>query len=823
MPVQVSYPGVYIEEVPSGVHTITGVSTSIAAFFGRASKGPINKAVRLLSLSDYVRQFGEPHPKSDLAHSVRLFFANGGTECYVVRLARNAESAAVTLHDLNNRAVLVATAKAEGVWANTVRLEVDYNTPNPDETFNLRVIQEADGRVVTTESILNLSMDPYSPRFAPSFVTQSSDLIDLELDGGMGDPGDQNAFINAQANSSPGFSQARRPLGVLGTNVSAPNSLRKTLNDLISAAAPNTRSKFEISVNGAPYALVDLHPLTTLASGSLDNIREEIEDRINDALATVTPVETVTCEFLSPGNINNLLTIVSNSGDLSSVRVRRASSNDISAALMLGVDQGGIEPVRRSNFRPAPTATFLRLGDTPPASRADMTQTLNRVADLDQSAITDITIDGTSVALNESDPEGFNLVSTANSDDWFKSKPVSGSPHGDNDGVREKLGIIARAINARADLPWRAEVWGYHLAVIPKEGTINKRPNSIVVTGSSDFTNGLTRNVRQYSLGTASETGPGTFVSGQIPGDDGDAPDVPDFLGNPDTHTGFYALDAADIFNLMVIPGDDEVGQATFDMVWGPASTYCQGRRAFLLIDPPTTWSRNGRPEVVQDTTLVNSLRALVVKDHSAVFYPRLRYAANGLIKTIGPSGAIAGLMARIDSTRGVWKAPAGMEADIRGILGLEVKLTDMENGVLNKLGANCLRIFPSGFANWGARTLDGADDIGSEWKYVPIRRLALFLEESLYRGTKWVVFEPNDEPLWAQIRLNLNAFMMGLFRQGAFQGSTPDQAFYVKCDGETTTQADRNLGIVNIEVGFAPLKPAEFVVIKIQQIAGEL
>jgi phage tail sheath protein FI len=133
------------------------------------------------------------------------------------------------------------------------------------------------------------------------------------------------------------------------------------------------------------------------------------------------------------------------------------------------------------------------------------------------------------------------------------------------------------------------------------------------------------------------------------------------------------------------------------------------------------------------------------------------------------------------------------------------------------------MRAFPSGFVSWGSRTMWGSDDDGSEWKYIPIRRLALFLEESLFRGTKWVVFEPNDEPLWAKIRLNLNAFMMSLFRQGAFQGATPDKAFFVKCDAETTTQNDRNLGIVNIEVGFAPLKPAEFVVIKIQQIAGDL
>ena len=131
---------------------------------------------------------------------------------------------------------------------------------------------------------------------------------------------------------------------------------------------------------------------------------------------------------------------------------------------------------------------------------------------------------------------------------------------------------------------------------------------------------------------------------------------------------------------------------------------------------------------------------------------------------------------------------------------------------------------FPvNGRVVWGARTLRGADQLADEYKYVPVRRTALFIEESLYRGTQWVVFEPNDEPLWAQIRLNVGAFMQGLFRQGAFQGRTPREAYFVKCDKETTTQADINLGIVNIVVGFAPLKPAEFVVIKIQQIAGDI
>jgi phage tail sheath protein FI len=179
--------------------------------------------------------------------------------------------------------------------------------------------------------------------------------------------------------------------------------------------------------------------------------------------------------------------------------------------------------------------------------------------------------------------------------------------------------------------------------------------------------------------------------------------------------------------------------------------------------------------------------------------------------------------MARIDGTRGVWKAPAGTEADLRGIIGVERRFSDGENGVMNPKAVNTIRVFPNGIVNWGARTMDGDDGFASEYKYIPIRRLALFLEESLYRGLKWAVFEPNDEPLWAQIRLNVGAFMHTQFRQGAFQGATPREAYFVKCDASTTTQNDRNLGIVNIVVGFAPLKPAEFVVLYLQQIAGQI
>jgi phage tail sheath protein FI len=135
----------------------------------------------------------------------------------------------------------------------------------------------------------------------------------------------------------------------------------------------------------------------------------------------------------------------------------------------------------------------------------------------------------------------------------------------------------------------------------------------------------------------------------------------------------------------------------------------------------------------------------------------------------------------------------------------------------------NCLRNFPfTGNVIWGARTMRGADQLTDQYKYLPVRRLALYLEQSLQQGLQWVVFEPNDEPLWASIRLNVQSFMQDLFKKGAFAGTTPAAAYLVKCDSETTTSTDQANGVVNILVGFAPLYPAEFVVLQIQQLAGQ-
>ena len=248
--------------------------------------------------------------------------------------------------------------------------------------------------------------------------------------------------------------------------------------------------------------------------------------------------------------------------------------------------------------------------------------------------------------------------------------------------------------------------------------------------------------------------------------------------------------------------------------------TRAHDRRAFLIVDCDQN-----------DTvaTVAGTLPARTGADalNAGFFFPWVRAPdplQQNALRAFPPCGFVAGIFARTDAARGVWKAPAGTEAVLTGAAGLTITMSDAENGQLNPHAVNCLRTLPIyGNVLWGSRTMDGDDGRGSEWKYVPVRRMALFLEESLYRATQWVVFEPNDEPLWAQIRLNIGAFLQGLFRQGAFQGRSPREAYFVRCDRETNPQDQINLGIVNIFVGFAPLKPAEFVILKIQQIAGDI
>lgn len=529
MPVPLTYPGVYIEELPSGVRTITGVATSITAFVGRARRGPANQPVRITNLGAFERTFGGLWEKSSMSYAVQQYFLNGGSDALIVRVHKGAAPSSLELK-AGSASVLSLEAASLGSWGGQLQARVNHNTrqieTGESAIFNLSIKDFGTG---TEEDFFNISLDPAHPRYVATVLAQGSNLI-----------------------------RVKEPLP---------------------AGTPT----------GGPF-------------------------KIPDEIATYED----------------------------------------------------------SNEARIPSGEFAKGADG-----ADR--------------------------------------------------------------------------------------------------------------GSSD------KNLNQNDL-----------------------------KGKLADKTGIYALENADLFNILCIPALSLISAET-KSTWDAAAKYCKDRRALLLVDPQPAW--NSVSSVTAASTGVDSL--ITRTANSAVFFPSLVMAdplKENRLREFPPCGAVAGLIARTDAQRGVWKAPAGMEATLRGVSGLSVKLTDSENGQLNPLGINCLRAFPViGQVVWGARTLRGADMLADQWKYLPVRRLALMIEESLFRGTQWVVFEPNDEPLWAQIRLNIGAFMQNLFRQGAFQGTSPREAYFVKCDRETTTQDDINRGIVNIVVGFAPLKPAEFVVVKIQQIAGDV
>jgi len=675
MPVAVSYPGVYIQEKSSGVRTITGVATSIAAFVDWFPRGLLNEAVQCLSYADFEREFGGIHTHSPASYGIKQFFQNGGSECWVVRvvnvtdvgLGTNAAVASSVLiedtpvgtagTDLFNvvagRRIRGEAATNPGVWGDNIYLDVDYETSDPTTLFNLvvsEIITENGRRVVrNTETFRNLTMDPSAVNYAIEVVNAGSRLVQLNRD----------ALVAIPVPVPPAIWPRPAATGTIGAGITAAppaSPIALTIN-----AGSGART---VTVN---YAGTMTHPA----------LRPLLEAAIRAAaVAATTPEE---------------------------------------RALLSG-------------------ASVKLLGSGTPAN-----------------------------------PYRYRLLAGRGGADFDPA---------------------ARLTPGGAD----AAALGLDPAAAP--------PDIPVI------------NDQQYQLDNGDD------------GSDGATPATPRvgaaaLTGTLAAKTGLYALEDVDLVNILCIPRAAELSETDMRQVYSDATTYIAGRRGFLLVDIAET---TASLEAMQTWLTQNdSLR----NKNAAVYFPRT-FAPDPVngnrLRSIAASGTIAGLYARTDANRGVWKAPAGTEARLQNVQGLAYLLTDLQNGALNPLGANCLRTFPVyGNLCWGARTLDGADQLASEWKYIPIVRLALFIEESLFRGTKWVVFEPNDEPLWAQIRLNVGVFMNGLFRQGAFQGQTPQEAYYVKCDKETTTQADRNLGIVNIEVGFAPLKPAEFVVITIQQIAGDL
>ena len=629
MPVAVSYPGVYIEEIPSGVLTITGVATSITAFVGYTRKGQPNKALPISSFSDFERAYGGLDRDSPVSYAANQFFRNGGTQALIVRVAASTKTASWDLQDSTPASVLDVRASSPGAWGNHLRLSVEHSdTRNPDGDFNLLVLQvpEQGGAAQKVEVHRNLSLNPKSSSYVESVVNNASRLIQVTRKGGL-------IFNNKS------FAVSREITFPLGPT-----------SDLIIAGMIDGNTSFRIDLGTT--APTDLAAMVTAVNTALDTLA------LNTKLVASQSDQ-------DGGAGNTCLKLESSSpGESSSVVITSGALGSLAATIKMGLANGGREFPADTQHRPAAK----------------------------------------------------------------------------------------------------------------------------------------------------------TELSPSAKGDDGSKGTSAELIGSKEKKTGIYALLDVELFSILVIPETFDMQETGANPVIQAGVDLCEKRRAFYIVDYPAgkdlsdiaTWA-NG---VSQTRNAAVYFPAVKIADPLDQFRPRAMAA----------SGTLAGVYARTDAQRGVWKAPAGTDATLNGVDALSTVINDLENGSINQKGVNALRLFRDyGKLAWGARTMKGSDAQADEWKYIPVRRTALFIEESLYRGTQWVVFEPNDEPLWAQIRLNVGAFMHNLFRQGAFQGTTPRDAYFVKCDKETTPQNDINLGIVNIVVGFAPLKPTEFVIIKLQQMAGQI
>lgn len=868
MPIQVTYPGVYIEELPSGQHTVTPVATNIAAFVGRAPIGPTDVPVTIFNFGDFTRAFGGLSFDYPLSYAVQDFFANGGSQAIIVRLFEPASGDGVaqlkfpvpplTLPDgwrldaavsvgATQLTVAEPSGGAEGEPDVGMQVTVGGDpTPYLVTGFTPADPSKKQQSSITVVPALIAGYQKCTPltftagSSASGWKVSSQSGVQVTLLGGSGVPelGD-----NLQVGSDPTVYTAISEPTISGTDpstmqlvltitpkpatpfasgavviVSSPQALPLpvgweidqctgpksglwTLSLINGQGAPIAGDWFTVGAQATPvYVVKAYRPLTPTAPDQIDFVRLD-----------GNPVDgTALCHCCAP------------------TFTRPAPTNwSIKSGPKIGA----------TSFTVASTSAstgVIDIGDTFTVGGGDTL--VYSVRHIDQATNVVYFLPPADTAFNSTNNLTFQpplALKAANPGKW-----------GNRLSARTDLtGITAATAKqfSQYDLE-QVDLFNLTLTLEDARGKLVAKERylnlSVRNSGSAArFPNRVDRvlasqsNLARVARLSAVPPGDGASVQG-VGGDDGTNLATTTYLGDQSKKTGLYMLEHVQLFNLLCIPPDRRIFPEVPDeeqdldpLVRQAAAEYCASRSAFYIVDPPVDWKNKARQGQISEISPEHvgitgtSAGGVEVARNAAVYFPRI-WKEDVLMKgqpaLFAPCGVIAGVMAATDVSRGVWKAPAGVDAGMANVLKLEVSLTDDENGQLNPLGINCLRNFPIiGPVVWGARTLRGADQFEDEYKYIPVRRLTLFIEGSLMRATQWAVFEPNDEALWSSLRLTAEAFLADLSRQGAFYN------YKVTCDATTTTPDDISNGIVNILLQIAPVKPAEFVVIQIQQTAG--
>ncbi len=817
-----------------------------------------------------------------LPYAVEQFFNNGGKRCYIVRALSDASSklASVDLPtretNVPARSSLRINAKGKGAWGNNLSIVVEDGGTNPLQEFRLVVLNES----VPVEVFDDLSLDPNADTYVENTINEVSEYIEVEdlhpaTATSNGDPVYATRVTTAVVADPVAFVAGDT------LTLTVPSGEAVPTLDLSTLVAPVAHADLLAAINTA-WAAFNLTAYITTADDSAGANHLRVRSNVaafdsyftigggatgagrplagmvgfaqgqGEALgATLRTAAVVAGTYAIPAGPNNVLTFTVHGDVLPNVTLSNPGAASPIDTVLADLNAAFATTAYNGLLRARRDGNRLLISTTNKGS-AD---TRLLIAGAAAASFTFTQFDGTAQPVGGVDGWGRNEAAFVVSNEGpFTAEENANLSFVVNDGAAgaDAADIVVTfttgtafpnlqqitpeqlrdAINARA------------AAALPANAIAATVVNQRVVVRQArrgnyyrlQVVDGLdSPNVRigfdtEAQLGTADgDYAAAAFrpafniVSGANEGytlsngDDGAPVSNFDLIGVADKKTGLHALDDKDDVNFIAIPG------ASDPAVLSAAVGYCGVRRDCFFIadcdgkrtkDTPTNEPVNVRDFMRNRITTKNS--------YAALYYPWLEVAdragaGKNPKRFVPPSGFIAGLYARIDNTRGVWKAPAGTEAGLIGTVGLEYNVTDSEQDILNPIGVNCLRQFPdSGLVVWGARTLDTVKD--PEYRYVPVRRYTIYLRQSIYRGTQWAVFEPNDAPLWGQLTANINDFLMGEFRKGALAGSTPDQAFFVKCDAELNPQSEVDAGRVNMEIQFAPLKPAEFVIIRISQ-----
>jgi phage tail sheath protein FI len=873
------HPGVYVEEKSSGVRPIEGVSTSTAGFIGITAKGVPNRATFLTSWRAFVTKFGDVSRDGPyLPYAVEQFFANGGKRCYIVRALSDA-SARLAGADFPSRELagpprgtLRIDAKGKGAWGNGLAVLVEDGTLNPTREFRLVVLNEG----VPVEVFDDLSMDPNSDSYVETSVNEVSEYIevrDLHAATPLANGQPLNASVvatNALANPvvlaagdtltlAVPDGQAVPPINL--TTLTAPvtpdavvgaiNTAWSAFNltALITTAAdPAGAGRLRVRHNVAGYeSYFTVGGGATAAGRPLAGMAGFAQGQGSAIGATLKSNAAAT--FNIPAGPANVLSITVHGDVLPDITLTAGAAVPIDT-LLADINAGLAAPAMRG------LARARREGDRVAISTTNRGQSDSRLLIGGGAAAAfnfrrlDGTVQGAGVdgmgrnepAFVQSDAGPFTVEEGAN----FSVVLNNGAAGVD-------LAPLVINFTTGAAFPNLQQVTAEQLrdavnaaaaAAVPASQVAATVVNGRVVVQQARSGNYyslrvadglLSPNIRlKFSTETQTGFADGDFASPYFRpgfnivaganearalenGDDGSPVSNFDLVGTADRKTGLHALDDITDVGFIAIPG------ASDPAVVSAAVGYCGIRQdCFYIADAPGKRTRDfPTTEPVHAQDFMRN-KVSPKNSYGALYYPWLQIAdragaGKNPKRYLPPSGFIAGLYARTDNQRGVWKAPAGTEAGLIGPIGLEYSVTDAEQDILNPIGVNCVRQFAaSGIVVWGARTFAAQSD--PEYRYVPVRRYTIYLRQSIYRGTQWAVFEPNDTPLWEALKANIDDFMMGEFRKGALAGATPEEAFDVKCDAELNPPSEVNAGRVNMEIAFAPLKPAEFVIIRISQ-----